>query len=155
MQQDADAKVRRVRCGSRSRNLTPSAMANPPLVIMASVPPSHTATIAWDFRASAAAEICPGSPHSVKNSEPKQAMAARDQETLAAGGEAGVSGSSNQITMAETKNAQALSKSVQLELSRTTKLPSRTAANILLANAKASPTNTTGGRKRRASELTV
>src|SRR6476469_9042211 len=100
---------------------------------MARVPPSHTANRECDFKVRAAAEICPGSPHSVKNSDPKDTRAARYKETLASGVSGNVSCSSNQISVADTKNAQALTTSVHREFSWTITRPSKTAANILAA----------------------
>src|SRR5713101_4735079 len=152
---ETDARVRNARCGKWSPSFTPTIMASAPLVIIADVPPNHAANGACALMVRAATEICPGSPHSVKNKEAKQTKAPRHQTASTILESGGSFGSSNQIRRAERKNAAALIRSVQRELSCTISLPSRTAASIFSENAEINALNTTDERYRSESELTA
>ncbi len=79
MKHEAEARSRKVRGHRRSRIRIPMVMATAPLVMMASVPPSHVPSIMCDFKTNAAAEIWPGSPHSVKKKEAKHASIPRGE----------------------------------------------------------------------------
>ncbi len=102
-------------------------MATPPLKRIASVAPIQVASTRCEFRTSAAAEICPGSPHSVKKKEVKHTKAPCGHRVRFSSSPAtGFGGSSYQIKMAEMKKATPLTTYVQCEWNCTNTRPSHT-----------------------------
>src|SRR6516162_944714 len=139
---EAVATVRRTCCEKRCRSLSPTVIAMPPFVAIARVPPSQGARSNCDFKLSAATATWLGSPHSVRKRAAKHTATPFHQTPFGLSGGLLGSGSLNQRNSAEMKKAAALIISIQ-KCKWTSKRTSRTATNILPANAKVIPENTT------------